>query len=71
MSVTPKTMWPAVKTMLHSVYDQPDDIDKEDLPDSLPDPPSGDDAALHHSAGLDLIVHRSRARSESLLPQEQ
>ena len=23
MSVTPKTMWPAVKAMLHSVYDQP------------------------------------------------
>ena len=24
MSVTPKRMWPAVKAMLHSVYDQPD-----------------------------------------------
>ena len=24
MSLTPKTMWPAVKAMLHSVYDQPD-----------------------------------------------
>jgi putative transposase len=24
MSITPKTMWPAVKAMLHSVYDQPD-----------------------------------------------
>ena len=24
MSVTPKSMWPAVKAMLHSVYDQPD-----------------------------------------------
>ena len=24
MSTTPKTMWPAVKAMLHSVYDQPD-----------------------------------------------
>ena len=24
MSVTPKVMWPAVKAMLHSVYDQPD-----------------------------------------------
>ena len=24
MSVTPKSAWPAVKTMLHSVYDQPD-----------------------------------------------
>ena len=24
MSVTPKLMWPAVKAMLHSVYDQPD-----------------------------------------------
>ena len=24
MSVTPKAMWPAVKAMLHSVYDQPD-----------------------------------------------
>ncbi len=24
MSVTPKTMWPAVKAMLHSVYDRPD-----------------------------------------------
>src|SRR5699024_2141204 len=24
MSPTPKTMWPAVKAMLHSVYDQPD-----------------------------------------------
>ena len=24
MAVTPKAMWPAVKTMLHSVYDQPD-----------------------------------------------
>jgi len=23
MSVTPKSMWPAVKAMLHSVYDQP------------------------------------------------
>ena len=24
MAATPKTMWPAVKAMLHSVYDQPD-----------------------------------------------
>jgi len=24
MSVTPKSLWPAVKAMLHSVYDQPD-----------------------------------------------
>ena len=24
MSVTPKSSWPAVKAMLHSVYDQPD-----------------------------------------------
>ena len=24
MSVTPKSMWPAVKAMLHLVYDQPD-----------------------------------------------
>jgi putative transposase len=24
MSVTPKSAWPAIKTMLHSVYDQPD-----------------------------------------------
>jgi len=24
MSVTPRSMWPAVKAMLHSVYDQPD-----------------------------------------------
>ena len=24
MAVTPKSMWPAVKAMLHSVYDQPD-----------------------------------------------
>lgn len=24
MGVTPKNMWPAVKAMLHSVYDQPD-----------------------------------------------
>ncbi len=24
MSVTPKTLWPWVKTLLHSVYDQPD-----------------------------------------------
>ena len=24
MSVTPKSMWPAVRAMLHSVYDQPD-----------------------------------------------
>lgn len=26
MSVTPKSLWPAVKAMLHSVYDQPDAI---------------------------------------------
>ncbi|KNX35878.1 IS256 family transposase [Luteipulveratus halotolerans] len=25
MSICPKSMWPAVKAMLHSVYDQPDD----------------------------------------------
>ncbi|GAB4909998.1 hypothetical protein MAHJHV55_54330 [Mycobacterium avium subsp. hominissuis] len=24
MSICPKSMWPAVKAMLHSVYDQPD-----------------------------------------------
>lgn len=24
MDVTPRSMWPAVKTMLHSVYDQPE-----------------------------------------------
>ncbi len=31
MSVTPKTMWPAVKAMLHSVYDQPtaDDVNAQ------------------------------------------
>lgn len=27
MSVTPKSMWPAVKAMLHSVYDQPTKVD--------------------------------------------
>ena len=27
MSVTPKSMWPAVKAMLHSVYDQPTAVD--------------------------------------------
>ena len=26
MSATPKSMWPAVKAMLHSVYDQPDAV---------------------------------------------
>ena len=26
MSVTPKALWPAVKAMLHSVYDQPDAV---------------------------------------------
>ena len=26
MAVTPKSMWPAVKAMLHSVYDQPDAV---------------------------------------------
>jgi putative transposase len=31
MSVTPKSMWPAVKAMLHSVYDQPtaDDVNAQ------------------------------------------
>ena len=24
MSVTPKSLWPTIKAMLHSVYDQPD-----------------------------------------------
>lgn len=24
MVITPKSLWPAVKAMLHSVYDQPD-----------------------------------------------
>ncbi len=47
MSVTPKSMWPAVKAMLHSVYDQPDadavnarfdrllDYVEEELPDAF------------------------------------
>ena len=37
MSVTPKTMWPAVKAMLHSVYDQPDAVSVEAQFDRLLD----------------------------------
>ena len=37
MSVTPKTMWPAVKAILHSVYDQPDTASVEAQFDRLLD----------------------------------
>ena len=37
MSVTPKSMWPAVKAMLHSVYDQPDGASVEAQFDRLLD----------------------------------
>ena len=37
MSVTPKAMWPAVKAMLHSVYDQPDAAAVHAQFDRLPD----------------------------------
>ena len=37
MSVCPKSAWPAVKTMLHSVYDQPDAKAVHAQFDKLPD----------------------------------
>ena len=37
MSVTPKALWPAVKAMLHSVYDQPDAAAVHAQFDRLPD----------------------------------
>ena len=37
MAVTPKSMWPAVKAMLHSVYDQPDGTSVEAQFDRLLD----------------------------------
>ena len=37
MAVTPKSLWPAVKAMLHSVYDQPDQASVEAQFDRLLD----------------------------------
>ena len=37
MAVTPKSLWPAVKAMLHSVYDQPDAVSVEAQFDRLLD----------------------------------
>jgi putative transposase len=62
MSVTPKSLWPAVKAMLHSVYDQPDadsvnaqsDRLLDYVEDKLPD-------AFHHldAARADILAFTS------------
>ena len=41
MSITPKTQWPWVKTMLHSIYDQPDRKGVEEQYDRMLDAVSG------------------------------
>lgn len=41
MSITPKTQWPWVKTMLHSIYDQPDRKGVEEQYDRMLDALSG------------------------------
>jgi transposase-like protein len=61
MSITPKASWPWVKTLLHSVYDQPDaqsvreqfDLVLDALADKLP-------AVADHleQARADARVHR-------------
>jgi putative transposase len=50
MSVTPKSMWPAVKAMLHSVYDQP----------------TADDVNAQFDRTLDYVADRLPAVAEHL-----
>jgi transposase-like protein len=58
MSVTPKTMWPAVKAMLHSVYDQPDAPAVQAQFDRLLD--------YVQEKLLDVFEHLDRARPDVL-----
>lgn len=59
MSVTPKSMWPAVKAMLHSVYDQPDRPSVHAQFDRLLDYVDGKLPEVHHhldSARADILA---------------
>ena len=62
MSVTPKSMWPAVKAMLHSVYDQPDAGSVHAQFDRLLDYVDGKLPAAHEhldSARADILAFTS------------
>jgi putative transposase len=50
MSPTPKSMWPAVKAMLHSVYDQP----------------TADDVHAQFDRTLDYVTEKLPAVAESV-----
>jgi transposase-like protein len=59
MSVTPKSSWPAVKAMLHSVYDQPTPADVHTQFDKLLDAVAGKlPAVFEHldAARADLLA---------------
>jgi transposase-like protein len=58
MSVTPKSMWPAVKAMLHSGYDQPDAAAVQAQFDRLLD--------YVENKRPDVFEHLNRARADLL-----
>ena len=65
MTVTPKSAWPALKTMLHSVYDQPDAAAVEAQFDRLLDYTRDllPEAADHlEAARADLLAYRRLPR---------
>ena len=65
MTVTPKSAWPALKTMLHSVYDQPDAAAVEAQFDRLLDYTRDllPEAADHlDAARADLLAYRRLSR---------
>ena len=66
MSVTPKAMWPAVKAMLHSVYDQPD---ADAVPSSCctgASPSRPRHPRLHRSPKTGAVIRRSGGRRPPL-----
>ncbi|WP_197481981.1 transposase, partial [Rhodococcus sp. HS-D2] len=58
MAVCPKSMWPAVKAMLHSVYDQPNDTAVKAMLHSVYDQPN--DTAVHEQ--FDRLLEYTEGR---------
>jgi putative transposase len=79
MAITPKRSWPWVRTLLHSVYDQPDaesvgaqyDRNIDALADKLPKVADHPDAARADLLAFTAFQNRSGAKICSNNPQER
>ena len=77
MSVTPKSSWPWVRTLLHSIFDQPDaesvvaqyDRVLDTLADKLPEVAEHLDAARHDLLAFTAVPSRSGAKSGPTTPR--